>query len=485
VTGTWAFGYDTLNRLTAANASSGPYSGESGCWNYDAFGNRTVEAFSTQTTTPCAQGANDNAQYTVTTPTALNQVSGFQYDAAGNVLNDGKNNYWYDAEGRLCAVAYPNGSGGAYYEQYLYDAEGRRVGKVPASSLSCAAPTGAPTNQYLLGLGGEQVTEVNGLGAPLHTNAYAGGKLLATYDFINGGLHFVLTDPLGTKRVQISATGTAELNCQSLPFGNDLGNPRVTDCVVPTNGVGAPDATEHHFTGKERDAESGNDFFTARYYASSFGRFASPDDGSDQNPSDPQSWNLYSYVRNNALSNTDLDGHGCQKTIFSHLDANGNRVVDDTVWDLSDCFFGFVDTTINVTKSTANAFSQAISQTTQHAPNNGPTWSQQNKNCLNTINNTPDGKFYNTFSYTSALIGPDASLLAAGQDAASEGAQRGALGFLKATAKNWGSTALGSGSGFAANVWEAVDGFALTPLAVAATAGQLTVHAGCAISAAF
>jgi RHS repeat-associated protein len=371
VTGTWAFGYDTLNRLTAANASSGPYSGESGCWNYDAFGNRTVEAFSTQTTTPCAQGANDNAQYTVTTPTALNQVSGFQYDAAGNVLNDGKNNYWYDAEGRLCAVAYPNGSGGAYYEQYLYDAEGRRVGKVPASSLSCAAPTGAPTNQYLLGLGGEQVTEVNGLGAPLHTNAYAGGKLLATYDFINGGLHFVLTDPLGTKRVQISATGTAELNCQSLPFGNDLGNPRVTDCVVPTNGVGAPDATEHHFTGKERDAESGNDFFTARYYASSFGRFASPDDGSDQNPSDPQSWNLYSYVRNNALSNTDLDGHGCQKTIFSHLDANGNRVVDDTVWDLSDCFFGFVDTTINVTKSTANAFSQAISQTTQHAPNNG------------------------------------------------------------------------------------------------------------------
>jgi len=377
VTGTWAFGYDTLNRLTAANASSGPYSGESGCWNYDAFGNRTVEAFSTQTTTPCAQGANDNAQYTVTTPTALNQVSGFQYDAAGNVLNDGKNNYWYDAEGRLCAVAYPNGSGGAYYEQYLYDAEGRRVGKVPASSLSCAAPTGAPTNQYLLGLGGEQVTEVNGLGAPLHTNAYAGGKLLSTYDFINGGLHFVLTDPLGTKRVQISATGTAELNCQSLPFGNDLGNPRVTDCVVPTNGVGAPDATEHHFTGKERDAESGNDFFTARYYASSFGRFASPDDGSDQNPSDPQSWNLYSYVRNNALSNTDLDGHGCQKTIFSHLDANGNRVVDDTVWDLSDCFFGFVDTTINVTKSTANAFSQAISQTTQHAPNNGlpnPTW---------------------------------------------------------------------------------------------------------------
>ena len=31
------------------------------------------------------------------------------------------------------------------------------------------------------------------------------------------------------------------------------------------------------FTGKERDAESGNDYFGTRYYASSMGRFLSPD----------------------------------------------------------------------------------------------------------------------------------------------------------------------------------------------------------------
>jgi hypothetical protein len=119
------------------------------------------------------------------------------------------------------------------------------------------------------------------------------------------------------------------------------------------------------------------------------------------------------------------------------------------------------------------------------APNNGPTFKQKNQNCLNTINNTPDGKLYNTFSYTSSLIGPDASVLSFEQDAASEAAQSGGQRFLGAAAKNWGRTALGSGSGFVGSVWEAVDGFALTPLAVAATAGQLTVHAGCAISAAF
>ena len=44
------------------------------------------------------------------------------------------------------------------------------------------------------------------------------------------------------------------------------------------------------------------------------GRFTSPDDGSDQSPGDPQSWNLYSYVRNNPLSNVDPDGHDCIDT---------------------------------------------------------------------------------------------------------------------------------------------------------------------------
>ena len=66
------------------------------------------------------------------------------------------------------------------------------------------------------------------------------------------------------------------------------------------------------FTGKERDAESGNDYFGARYYASSMGRFMSPDDGTDQRSSNPQSLNRYSYVHNNPLSNVDPFGHSTQ-----------------------------------------------------------------------------------------------------------------------------------------------------------------------------
>src|SRR5271155_3507864 len=49
--------------------------------------------------------------------------------------------------------------------------------------------------------------------------------------------------------------------------------------------------------GKERDAESGLDYFGARYYGSSMGRFMSPDHPLiDQHPENPQSWNLYAYA---------------------------------------------------------------------------------------------------------------------------------------------------------------------------------------------
>ena len=62
-------------------------------------------------------------------------------------------------------------------------------------------------------------------------------------------------------------------------------------------------------TGKERDTESGNDYFGARYYASSMGRWLSPDKPfADQHTSNPQSWNLYAYGRNNPLKNVDLNG---------------------------------------------------------------------------------------------------------------------------------------------------------------------------------
>jgi RHS repeat-associated protein len=69
------------------------------------------------------------------------------------------------------------------------------------------------------------------------------------------------------------------------------------------------------YPGKERDTESGNDYFGARYYASSMGRFMSPDWSKTPQGvpyadlTNPQSLNLYQYMRNNPLGGVDKDGH--------------------------------------------------------------------------------------------------------------------------------------------------------------------------------
>jgi RHS repeat-associated protein len=60
-------------------------------------------------------------------------------------------------------------------------------------------------------------------------------------------------------------------------------------------------------TSKERDAETGLDYFGARYYSGGQGRFMSIDPG-PFTIADPQNWNRYSYVQNNPLKFIDPTG---------------------------------------------------------------------------------------------------------------------------------------------------------------------------------
>jgi RHS repeat-associated protein len=102
--------------------------------------------------------------------------------------------------------------------------------------------------------------------------------------------------------MQTTAAGNQEEECYSYPFGDGL------TCT-------GTDATEHHFTSKERDSESGLDYFGARYLSSDLGRFMTPDWAAKPTDvpyatfGDPQTLNLYAYVGNNPLGKADADGH--------------------------------------------------------------------------------------------------------------------------------------------------------------------------------
>ena len=111
-------------------------------------------------------------------------------------------------------------------------------------------------------------------------------------------------------------------------------------------------------TGKERDTESGLDYFGARYYASNMGRWMSPDWAATPaavpyaNLADPQSLNLYEYVANNPVGRADFDGHlEDMGDFFANLDnlsinsvrsqSRGKHNDLRTAWQHIKSFFGF------------------------------------------------------------------------------------------------------------------------------------------------
>ena len=147
------------------------------------------------------------------------------------------------------------------------------------------------------------------------------------------------------------------------------------------------------FTGKERDTESGNDYFGARYYASSMGRFMSPDWSAKEDPvpyaqlDDPQSLNLYAYVRNNPLSRVDLDGHNdyIWQKIKNWAEGKGYRTnaqvqglsvaqtaashAGNTVWSIG----GMNTSNGQVFKSGSNKCNEFVSDTVAEAGKTRPT----------------------------------------------------------------------------------------------------------------
>jgi RHS repeat-associated protein len=118
-------------------------------------------------------------------------------------------------------------------------------------------------------------------------------------------VHWLVSDQLGTPRMIFDQSGSlANVSRHDyLPFGQEL----FAGIGGRTLEYTASDNVRQKFTQKERDSETGLDYFGARYFASTQGRFTSVDPvaGSCFNP---QSLNAYSYAWNNPLVLTDPTG---------------------------------------------------------------------------------------------------------------------------------------------------------------------------------
>jgi RHS repeat-associated protein len=260
--------YDRLNRIQQAY-TTGTLWGET--FTIDSWGNLTNIG-------PVA--GKTNSELLNAPATTQNRLTGFSYDAAGNMLNPpGVSSVTYDAESRVASA-----SGWSY----TYDGDGKRVKKSSGSSGKL----------YWTGIGGDVHAESNLAGTYTAEYVFLNGSRAARRDLPGGSVYYYFGDHLGSTVVLTNATGTAPPPLEAsdyYPFGGE---------IVLFNG----DSNVYKFTGKERDTETGLDYFGARHHASALGRLMSLDPMKDLDLFDPQKLNRYAYGRNNPLSYVDVGG---------------------------------------------------------------------------------------------------------------------------------------------------------------------------------
>jgi RHS repeat-associated protein len=294
VNGNWAFGYDQFNRLANSNKNS---SQQTFNYQYDRYGNRWQQN---------APQGGPAAQYLFDNNNRLNG-SGVTYDVLGHVMTDGLgNSFAWDAEGRLIQVK----QGSTVTATYSYDAAGRRVH--------------GPIGEYVYDLNGRMITQIGLNGVWAIGEIYAGSRHLATYSA--GTTNFYHGDWLGTKRVMTAVNGTTSETCTGFAFGDGV------NCT-------GTNPTLNGFTDDIHDSETNLEHTLNRKYSSAQGRWLTPDPAGtgSANPTNPQSWNRYAYVMNNATNVTDPlgltgdSGNGEGVGLSCEFDINCNYVVPGTL----------------------------------------------------------------------------------------------------------------------------------------------------------
>jgi RHS repeat-associated protein len=254
-------------------------------YTYDAFGN--IKAIHTYA------GADDPSETPFTRFTGAksttNRLGGENYDQAGNQLTSAGFSYGYDSLNMLKSAA---------GKRYIY---------TPSEELVWAIDDSAsPTIETLTlrGLDGKVLREYQLVGGNAVGNwtwtkdyIYRGNQLLAS-ESPSGRLHYTL-DHLGSPRLITNNSAQRVAFHQYFPFGEEATS-------------SFQDSEKAKFTGHERETYFSGapdlDYMHARFYSLYYGKFLSIDPGRDFDRMEPQSWNIYSYVRNNPISRIDPNG---------------------------------------------------------------------------------------------------------------------------------------------------------------------------------
>ncbi|MBZ5610117.1 MAG: RHS repeat-associated core domain-containing protein [Acidobacteriia bacterium] len=267
---TVTYQYDSLNRLISAAGS-----GWTQTQSYDGFGNLTGRVG-----TGTAQSTSMSTPADATT----NRLSGYSYDANGNQLSTGN---VFDAENRL---AFANISGGMV--EYFYDAQNKRIWQGSCTQGgNCQQGVVSTDTVTLFGVDGRLVATYQWSAAWTNTQnqvtitfqasarrAYFGGKLVSQSQ--SGVMLSAVQDRLGSVG-------------RYYPYGEERNAPPLPNDQVK-------------FATYTRDSGTGLDYADQRYYASTFGRFMTPDPyWGSASLKNPQSLNRFAYVLDDPVNNGD------------------------------------------------------------------------------------------------------------------------------------------------------------------------------------
>jgi RHS repeat-associated protein len=255
---TISYSYDGLERLTHATEQGGT----AYRYAYDAVGNRT-DVWTNDT-------LQEHRDYD-----AANQVVGWQYDQAGNLLGDGQTSYTYDPLNRLATT-----TRGSATTTNTYNGDGVLIAQESGGTTTryvqdlqaplpqvLATTQGSATTRYVYGL--DRLASVSGT-----------TRTWEVHDALGSARQTLGNNGQPTSTLRYDAWGMPVDNTQPAPFG---------------------------FTGEFQDAMSGLVYLRARWYNPSTGTFLQRDpfEGFD---TQPYSLHPYQYAYSNPVLYTDPSG---------------------------------------------------------------------------------------------------------------------------------------------------------------------------------